>query len=192
MRLAIRSETRSTSRVAVLALAAALALDASAEEKDVGGVSFSGHYHMKGLTVQKASGVTRELRGTIILVQQGDSYTSTFDLQTKFPTVNGAVHAQVIGKGEGKVEGRRATGTAQTQILLAEAPGVDPGFAMLQPTAGPRIVSDSVAKLGEDGTLSIEIDSRAAPGQEYAATHTTLKGERMHAAESERWEKPQE
>jgi hypothetical protein len=192
MRLPIRSWVRSASRVAAVALAAALTLDATAQEKGASEVLFSGHYHVKGVTVQKATGVTRELRGTIILVQKGDSYTSTFDLQTKFPTVNGAVHAQVIGKGEGKVEGRRATGTAQTQILLAEAPGVDPGFAMLQPTAGPRIVSDSVAKLGEDGTLSIEIDSRAAPGQEYAATHTKLKGERMHAAGSERWEKPQE
>jgi hypothetical protein len=192
MRLAIRSRVRSASRVAAVAFAAALALDATAQEKAEGEVSFSGHYHVKGVTVQKASGVTRELRGTIILVQKGDSYTSTFDLQTKFPTVNGAVQAQVVGKGEGKVEGRKATGTAQTQILLAEAPGVDPGFAMLQPTAGPRIVSESVAKLGKDGMISIEINSKAAPGQEYAATHTTLKGERMHAAESERWGKPEE
>jgi len=192
MRAPARSQVRCIIRIVAGVLAAVLALDAAAEEKGADKLSFSGHYHVKGVTVQKATGAKREIAGTIILVQQGDAYTSTFELATNFPTVNGAVKAQVIGKGEGKVEGRTARGKAETQIVLSEVPGVDPGFAMLQPTAGPRIESDSVAKLGDDGALSIEIESRAAPGEEYAATRTTLKGKRMHAAGSERWGKSEE
>jgi hypothetical protein len=179
--------------IAVAFVASGLAGVAVADEPKTGAkVSFSGHYHVKGTTTEKATHSTRAITGTVILVQQGDAYTATFDLETNFPTVNGPVNAQVIGKGSGKVDGRTATGSAETQLVLAEVPGVDPGFAFLQPTAGPRLVSKAVAKLEADGTLVVEIENEAAPGEKYAATHTTLTGQRMHEAGSERWERPEE
>lgn len=185
--------TKPATAIAVAFVVSGFAAIAIADEPVTGAkVSFSGHYHVKGTTTEKASHATRALAGTVVLVQQGDHYTATFDLETKFPTVDGPVNAQVIGKGEGKVDGRTATGSAETQLVLAEVPNVDPGFAFLQPTAGPRLVSKAVAKLKADGTLTIEIDNEAAPGEKYAATHTTLTGQRMHEAGSERWERPEE
>ncbi len=160
---------------------------AQAEETPT--VSFSGHYHVKGVTVEKQTGARRDLSGTVILVQEGDAYTSTFDLETQFPTVHGSVQAQVIGKGEGTVEGRKATGKARTQIILSQLPNVDPGFAFVPAKGSKRIVSNSIATLLDDGTVEIQIESVGEKGEKYVPTRTTLTGVRAHDAESERWGK---
>jgi hypothetical protein len=166
-----------------------LAPNARAQAEETPKVSFSGHYHVKGVTVEKQTGAKRDLSGTVILVQEGNAYTSTFDLETQFPTVNGAVQAQVIGKGEGTVEGRTATGKARTQIILSQLPNVDPGFAFVPAKGSKRIVSNSVATLLDDGSVEIQIESVGEKGEKYVPTRTTLTGIRAHDAESERWGK---
>jgi len=136
----------------------------------------SGMWNVEGVTVETASGRTRQIAGTIILAQDGDRYTSTFDLDTTLPSEGGPVHANVIGEGDGSVAGRTLSGTTHTQIIVSGAPNVDPGFAYVPRSVGTRIVSKTKATLGDDGTIAIEIESEPAPGETYASTKTTLKG----------------
>jgi hypothetical protein len=138
--------------------------------------TISGTWHVEGVTVEKASGKTRQISGTIILAEEAGKYRSTFDLSTTLPTEGGPTHADVIGEGEGSVDGRTLSGTARTQIVVAGAPNVDPGFAFVPRRVGTRIVSSTKGTLAEDGTISLEIESEPAPGETYAATRTTLKG----------------
>jgi hypothetical protein len=146
--------------------------NASGSEEPV----LSGMWNVEGVTVETASGKTRQISGTIILAQEGARYTSTFDLDTALPSEGGPVHANVIGEGEGTVEGRTLSGTTHTQIIVSGAPNVDPGFAYVPRRVGTRIVSKTKARLADDGTISIEIESEPAPGETYASTRTTLKG----------------
>lgn len=136
----------------------------------------SGMWNVEGVTVETVSGKTRQIAGTIILAQEGKHYTSTFDLDTTLPSEGGPVHANVIGEGEGNVEGRTLSGTTHTQIIVSGAPNVDTGFAYVPRTVGTRIISKTKATLAEDGTIAIEIESEPAPGETYASTKTTLKG----------------
>ncbi len=138
--------------------------------------TISGTWHVEGVTVEKVSGKTRQISGTIILSERGGKYHSTFDLSTTLPTEGGPTHADVIGEGEGDVSGRTLTGTARTQIVVAGAPNVDPAFAFVPRRVGTRIVSSTKGTLGDDGSISLEIESEPAPGETYAATRTTLKG----------------
>jgi hypothetical protein len=136
----------------------------------------SGTWRVEGVTVEKASGKTRQISGTIILAEAGGKYRSTFDLETTLPSEGGPTHADVIGEGDGTVEGRTLSGTARTQIVIAGAPNVDPGFAFVPRRVGTRIVSSTKGTLSDDGTLSLEIESEPAPGEAYASTRTTLTG----------------
>ncbi len=136
----------------------------------------SGMWNVEGVTIETASGKTRQIAGTIILAQEGDRYTSTFDLDTTLPSEGGPVHANVIGEGDGSVAGRTLSGTTHTQIIISGAPNVDPGFAYVPRSVGTRIISKTKAILAEDGTIAIEIESEPAPGETYASTRTTLKG----------------
>jgi hypothetical protein len=135
----------------------------------------SGMWNVEGVTVETASGKTRQISGTIILAQEGDRYTSTFDLDTALPSEGGPVHANVIGEGEGTVEGRTLSGKTNTQIIISGAPNVDPGFAYVPRRVGTRIVSKTKAVLADDGTITIEIESEPAPGETYASTRTRSK-----------------
>jgi hypothetical protein len=45
-----------------------------------------------------------------------------------------------------------------------------------------RIMSNSVTTIATDGTISIQIDNRPAPGQDYTETRTTLRGMRVSGA----------
>jgi len=137
----------------------------------------SGTWSVDGVTVEKASGKTRQISGTIILVEdQGGKFRSTFDLDTMLPTAGGPTRADVIGEGEGSITGRQISGTARTQIVVAGAPNIDPSFAFVPRRVGTRIVSSTKGTLDDDGTISLEIESEPAPGETYAATRTTLKG----------------
>ncbi len=142
-------------------------------------ISVSGTYEVTGETVEKESGRSRQLSGLVILAQEGDDYTSTFELETLYPTSDGPTEAQLIGSGKGRVEGATLTGSAETQILFSEVPGVDAGFAFLPRSYGPRIVSRSTATVKPDGRVEIEIETSGAVGERYAPTHTTLRGRRM-------------
>ncbi len=141
--------------------------------------AISGLYKVTGVTVEQESGDEREIAGTVILAQQGDRYTVTFDLTTQFPTPSGPVQSDVIGQGEGSVDGEILEGTAETQIVAASVPGVDSKFAFIPRQVSARIVSTTVSRVYADGSVSIEIESQPVEGQQYAATRTSLKGERI-------------
>jgi hypothetical protein len=142
-------------------------------------VSIAGVYKVKGLTVEKKSGNEREIAGTVTLAQEGDRYTASFELKTKYPTPDGPAQADVLGTGDGELEGRELRGVAETQLVMATVPGVDTAFAYIPRIVGPRLVSKTSGKLGKDGTLTIEIDNEPAEGEVYDPTHTTLRGTRI-------------
>jgi hypothetical protein len=155
---------------------AATKATATADVAAAAPATISGTWRVEGVTVEKASGKTRQISGTIILAEEAGKYHSTFDLSTILATDAGPTHADVIGEGEGTVEGANLSGTARTQIVVAGAPNVDPGFAYVPRRVGARIVSSTKGTLAEDGTITLEIESEPAPGETYAATRTTLKG----------------
>ena len=148
-------------------------------------VDLSGMWQVEGSTVERGSEEHRRaISGTIILDQEGEAYTSTFTMKTMFPTPEGASLAtDVIGKGEGSVEGRSLTGSANTQLVIASVPGVDTDFAFVPRTVTTRIVSSVTGKVRDDGTIRMEIESVAAEGEEYVPTRTTLVGRRAQAGD---------
>ena len=181
-------KSRGLSIAGVVALAM-LALGACSEQRDgdagpippvgappAGEHSIAGLYEVSGLTTELESGDQREIAGTLIMSQQGDRYTSTFSLRTMFPTATGLLPAEMIGKGEGRVDGRMLTGTAETQIVMSTVPGVDASFAYVPRRVSQRVVSSSVTKITPDGRVSIEIRSEPAEGADYAPTQTVLNG----------------
>lgn len=142
----------------------------------------SGLYEVSGTTVDSASGAERGISGKLILHAVDDGYTATFHLATSIRNQGQTQQAEVIGKGEGRVEGRTLTGKAQTQLVVALVPGVDAGFGMLPRSITTRIVNTSTASIGNDGSVEIQIASEAAPGEEnYQPTRTTLRGRRIGA-----------
>jgi hypothetical protein len=153
--------------------------EAEVAEGQVETVPIPGRYEVRGTTVAIESGHKRAIAGTIILAEQGGLYTATFDLTTTYPGAEAALPAQVIGKGEGTIEGRTLKGTAQTQLVMASVPGVDPGFAFIRPQVSTRLVSTTVATIAADGKLSIAIENQAEEGEEYAPSRTTLRGSRV-------------
>ena len=152
--------------------------------------SIAGTYRVTGFTVEKETGNQREISGTVIMSQEGDHYTSTFNLTTLFPTPDGALQSDVIGKGEGTIEGRILRGTATTQIVMAQVPGVDAQFAFIPRFVGPRLVSTTSGRLGEDGLLTVEIESDPAEGEAYTPTRTTVSGVRIVPASRQKGAKP--
>jgi hypothetical protein len=151
-------------------------VDSASPDVAAGPPVISGTWLVEGLTVETASKKTRQISGRIILAEEGGKYRSTFDLDTSLPGATGPIRADVIGEGEGTVSGLTLSGTARTQVVVSAAPNVDPGFAFVPRQIGARIVSKTTATLGEDGTITIEIESEPAAGETYAATRTTLTG----------------
>lgn len=145
-------------------------------------VPIAGMYEVTGVTVARESGHKREIAGTVILAADGDSYTATFNLNTTYPGADQALPAEVIGKGEGKIEGRTLRGRAETQLVMATVPGIDPGFAFVPRMVSTRIASSTTATVAVDGTVSIEIQNEAGSGSEYTPTRTTLHGSRISSA----------
>jgi hypothetical protein len=144
-------------------------------------VPLSGTYRVSGTTVDKATGSERGVSGTIVVKAEGSSYTTTFSLNTTLHGSGEPQKAELIGQGEGTVEGRALMGTAETQLIVALVPGVDAGFGMLPRVATARIVNSSEASITPDGNVRIEIESHPAPGEEYSPTRTTLRGKRIAA-----------
>ena len=145
---------------------------------------FSGLWRVKGLTVDKRTGDTRVLQGTLVLAETTEGvYRATSDLTTEFPSPGGPIHADVIGKGDGKREGRKLSGKAETQLVMGTVPGVDTQFAFIPRVVGPRIVSAWTAEFDQEGALVFEAQNAPAPGEEYTPTTTTLRGERIEEIE---------
>jgi hypothetical protein len=141
----------------------------------------SGLYQVSGTTVDKATGAERSIAGTLIVDVEGDTYTTTFDLSTTIVAQGDPRRAELIGRGEGKVVERTLEGTAQTQMIVALVPGVDPSFGMLPRHATAKILNTSSAAIAPDGSVRVKIESEAAPGSDYAPTRTTLRGRRIAA-----------
>ena len=120
--------------VAALALACGDSPDAtpSVDAAPPDAMPLTGTYQVSGTTVDKATGAERGVSGTIIVKAEGDTYTSTFSLNTTLHGAGEAQKAELIGQGEGSVEGRTLSGTAETQMIVALVPGVDAGFGMLR------------------------------------------------------------
>lgn len=145
-----------------------------------GPAAVAGTYRVQGLTTVVGSEESRSIEGTVVLSQEGGRYTASFSLKTLYPGPDGPLRAEVIGQGEGVVEGRRLEGTAETQIVASRIPGIDSRFTMVPPSYGVRIVSSSLGSIDEDGGLAIEIESRGAEGEEdYRPTRTTMRGQRI-------------
>ncbi len=141
-----------------------------------GETSIAGLYEVTGLTTELETGDQRKIAGTVILSQQGDRYTSTFSLRTMFPTPSGPLPAEVIGKGEGTIEGATLEGAAVTQVVMSTVRGIDPAFAFVPRRVSQRILSSTAVEISPDGRVQIEIQSQPAEGAMYAPTTTTLMG----------------
>lgn len=141
--------------------------------------TISGRYDVQGFTRTPGTAVERRLEGTVILVQQGDGYTATYELSTTWPASGADADADVVGVGEGVIEGGRLEGEARTQLVISSVPGVDAGFAFVPRVVTARIVSNSVAKVSSDGSIEIELENRGAEGESYAPTRTKLVGRRV-------------
>lgn len=138
----------------------------------------AGRYEVRGMTADRASPDKRRIEGTVILSREGDRYRATFELETLWPTEEGFTDAQVVGVGEGTIEGNTLTGTAQTQLVISSVPGVDTGFAFVPRIVTTRLVSSSVATVRPDGSITIDIENRGAEGEDYDATRTHMTGRR--------------
>jgi hypothetical protein len=143
----------------------------------------AGMYEVTGDTLTPSTGDKRSISGTILIAESGGRYTATFNLITTYPGADEALPAEVIGKGEGLVDGRSLIGTAQTQLVMATVPGVDPGFAFVPRMVSTRIVSKSTAKISAEGSVQIRIESHGAKGETYAPTRTTLSGFRVSSTD---------
>jgi hypothetical protein len=152
--------------------------DAAAREA----LPIAGMYSVEGVTTETATGHQRKLAGTIILAEEGPRYTATFNLTTTYPGGDQALPAEVIGKGEGTIDGRKLEGTSHTQLVVATVPGVDPGFAFIPRMVSTRIVSTSVTEIAPDGTVEIELSNQPEAGEDYSPTRTQLHGRRVSAA----------
>ncbi|MEN8184165.1 MAG: hypothetical protein ABFS46_16690 [Myxococcota bacterium] len=165
-----------------LLLALALGLACGVDEDTPGRVQpveTSGQFEVTGVTVEKRTGTQRPIAGKVVLVQEGDRYTAHFELSTPYGG-SGAAAAEVIGTGEGRVAGNTLRGRAETQLVLAQVPGVDVGFAFGPRQVGPRIVSTSVVEFFPDGSIHIEMQNRPASEEEdYTPSETTLVGYRL-------------
>ena len=113
-------------------------------------------------------------RRTFAIISHPDAGKTT--LTEKLLLFGGAIQMA------GTVKGRKLSGTAETQLVMATVPGIDPGFAYVPRMVSTRITSTSIATVEPDGTVSIEIKSQPVPGAEYAPTRTTLHGSRVSAA----------
>jgi hypothetical protein len=176
----LAQSVRASLLVPLLGLACGQAGEEGQEAKEAAPIA--GMYEVRGFTVATESGHQREIAGTVILADDGETYTATYNLNTTYPGADEALPAEVIGRGEGTISGRSLEGTADTQLVMATVPGVDPGFAYIPRMVSTRLRSTSVATITADGTISIEIENQPASGEDYTPTRTTLRGRRVSAA----------
>jgi hypothetical protein len=163
---------------------AALLLACSGEPEPAAPVNLTGTWRLRGNTTALEGGETRAISGSVVLVQEGDGYTATFSLETLYPTPGGPLPAELVGRGDGKLDGRRLTGTAHTQIVASRVPGLDPNFALVPPAFTVRIVSETRGRIDDEGHLTLKIRTRGEEGERgYAPTRTRLHGERLPPGE---------
>ena len=149
--------------------------------------AYAGLYNVSGYTTVRRSGHQRRIQGTVIIARSAtgadEPYTATFDLETEFETPDGPIQADVIGSARAAAEAEALAGTAETRILMASIPGLDPSFPWIPGRLGPRVVSKfKMERAPSEGGFRIEIETEAAPGQSYDPTRTTLRARREAAS----------
>ncbi len=178
----------------IVGVAAAIALGCGAEEPTASSspqtpqapIDVSGSYQVKGTTTELRTGHERDIEGMLILSQTGDRYTASFHLSTLYPTQDGTLPAEVVGQGEGRIEGREMSGRAETQLIFGIVPGAAAQFPLAPRIYGPRLVSSSSGEVKPDGTLVFETTNEGAEGEDYPPTRTVVTG---HSVPSD-WAKP--
>lgn len=151
----------------------------SAPPSDAAPVEIAGTYRVEGLTTVIGTDLSREISGTVVLAQEGTTYTASFELETDYPGPDGALPAEVVGTGKGRIQGSALVGTARTQIVASRVPGLDPGFTLVPATFGVRILSTAVGTVTDDGRIEFEIENRGAEGEDYIPTVTNVTGQRL-------------
>ena len=150
---------------ATLALAFSVACgsaeQAPAENPVVTPVDIGGQYQVTGVTIGRTSGTQRPVQGRVNLVVTGDRYTTHFELTTVFPSSD-ASPAEIVGTGEGTVDGPNLEGSAELQIVASTVPGIDVGFAFVPHSVSSKVRSSSRAEFFSDGSVRIEIENEAA------------------------------
>jgi len=139
----------------------------------------SGSYRVTGTTVDRSTGSERVVAGTVIFHAEGDTYTSKFSLATTLFGEGQPQRAEVVGSGEGAVDGRTLRGIAETQMIVALVPGIDPNFGFLPRQATPRMVNATEATIDDRGSIRVVIDSEPQRGETSPPTRTVLRGQRM-------------
>jgi len=164
---------------APLAATALLVAAIAKAQSDAPGDPFAGTYDVTGVTTDVRTGESRKITGHVVLTKHGAAYRAASELSTDYPTSGGAVRADVIGTGEGRVDGGVLKGTSHIQLVLQKVPGIDTNFAFVPREVGPRIVSTWTARRDRDGALVVELSNRPEKGEQYAATTTKLRGTRV-------------
>ena len=134
----------------------------------------SGTYDVSGVTVQAASGVQREVSGTIWLRVEGVHYAVEFKLDTTAPESEDPAPVQVTGIGNGVIVAGIYTGTTAEQIS-----GTDPETGEPVDAARLKIVSTSRAHFDEAGLFRIHLENSPYEGQHYSPSMTGLSGRRI-------------
>ncbi len=171
-------------RAICLIAAALLASPAFAEETSnppVGAAEspyIGGRYQVHGSITIKGTGERRAIGGTWIIDQQADSYRSTYSLVTRIKNADGKlVRADVIGRGEGRVQGNRIEGTAESQLILASIGGAYGATPYLPRRLGPVLRQATRGTIDEEGYLRIELDYEPVEGGPQEASHVVLRGQ---------------
>lgn len=145
----------------------------------------SGLYEVEGFTIDTPTGANkRAIGGKVILKQEGDTYTATFELDAEIPG-GSQYEATVIGNGEGSIDGRTLTGTADTQLVESLVPGVDPGFAYIPRSVTTRITSTSRVEITPEGEAVMTIENQGAEVDNeyiYVPSKTRMTGRRIGEA----------
>ncbi len=173
----------SRTSTAILLLAGSLACGGEPEvatrPPDASPASVAGTYEFEGVTaVIGHEDQSRKISGTVVMTQEGSSWAASFELETLYPGPDGPVPAQVVGTGGGAISGSELEGSAETQIVASRVPGIDSHFTLIPATFGVRIVSTSVGTVNDDGSITLQIENRAAEGESYIPTKTTVRGVR--------------
>jgi len=146
---------------------------------DASPAALSGTYRIEGLTtVIGHEDQSREISGTVVMTQEGDTWAASFELETLYPGPDGPLPAQVVGIGGGTISGNALEGAAETQIVASRVPGIDSQFTLIPASFGVRIESTSVGTVNDDGSITLEIENRPAEGESYIPTRTTVRGVR--------------
>jgi hypothetical protein len=162
-------------RLTLLALTALLASNASHAEEEVSYIG--GSWDVRGTITDEATGDRRYVAGSVIIDQQEDRYRSTFHLAGTLDTPQGRRRAEVVGRGEGKVEGRAISGVVETNVVTARLGGTAGVVPFVPKEWGPRTTNTVKGRLNDDGSVTFELRTEAqedGPG----ATHTVIYGVR--------------